>query len=310
MRHGWVIGGVLLVASCSQAQPIVGDEMLSAEQVTSAPTAPAEARRGPTSANTAPAPTVTVPLLAYAYRYGLEAPAARIPGLVAKHEATCAAAGAAVCQMTGSNTRSAGRDKISATLTLRATPTWVAQFRANLSSQMSQAGGRVVDANVESEDLTRQIIDTEATIRAKTTLRDRLQTILATRPGKLSELLEIEQALATVQGEIDATQSELAVMRTRVQTSALTVQYDSLGALAPEGVGSPLARAVSDFLGIIVITLAAMVRIVAWVLPWALVAALVAWLFRKRIAALRNRKPVPLSSNPPSPTMDAPPAEG
>ena len=89
---------------------------------------------------------------------------------------------------------------------------------------------------MESEDLTRQIVDTEAAVRARTALRDRLQAILATRPGKLSDLLEVEKELARVQGELDATQSELAVMRTRVVTSLLTITYSSGASLmAPRG---------------------------------------------------------------------------
>ena len=72
----------------------------------------------------------SAPMLAYAYAYGVEAPPARIVDLVAKHQRACAAAGAAVCQMTGSTMETQGRDQIHATLALRATPAWPGTPRA------------------------------------------------------------------------------------------------------------------------------------------------------------------------------------
>lgn len=307
MRRLMVVACVLTVAACSREaakQPALEGSLVQPSPTRDA--ASAEASAGAPVAAPRAARAVTAPMLAYAYSYELEAPAAKIPALAAKHEAACAAAGAAVCQVTGSSVRGQGRDEVEATLSLRASPGWIRHFREGLAADMKGSGGRVAGTTVDSDDLTRQIVDTEAALRAKLTLRDRLQAILASRPGKLSELLEVEKALAEVQGEIDASQSELAVMRTRVQTSALTLQYRSHGAMAPEGVGSPLKRAVNDVVGILALTVAAMVRIFAWLLPWALVAGAVAWLFRKRIAAARARR---RKAPPPLPAMDEGPDE-
>ncbi|HZZ34856.1 MAG TPA: DUF4349 domain-containing protein, partial [Caulobacteraceae bacterium] len=127
----------------------------------------------------------------------------------------------------------------------------------------------------------------EAALRAKTTLRDRLQQILATRPGDVSDLMEVETRLSEVQGAIDTTNSELAMMRQRVASSEVELAYTSVGVLAPQGVLSPLAEAIGDFLGIVVVTVAAMVRIFAWALPWAVAVWILWWLFRRRLPKLR-----------------------
>ena len=235
----------------------------------------------------AAAPATAAPMLAYSYAYGVEAPAAQVRPLMTAHERTCVQAGRAACQVVGSSIGGRGRDHVSAMLQLRASPVWIARFRAGLPGQAGKAGGRITQDTTESEDLTRQITDTEATLRAKTTLRDRLQNLLATRPGKLSDLLDVERELARVQAEIDSMTSELAVMRARVATSALTVQYESEGVLAPAGVAAPLKQAVDDFLGIVFFTLAGMVRLVAWLLPWVLIGGILAWLFRGRLGRLR-----------------------
>ena len=75
--------------------------------------------------------------------------------------------------------------------------------------------------------VTRVIVDTEATLRAKRALRDRLQQLLATRPGSLADLLGVERELARVQGEIDSSEPNLASTRTRVAMSAVTIEYAS-----------------------------------------------------------------------------------
>lgn len=149
-----------------------------------------------------------------------------------------------------------------------------------------------------SEDLSREIVDTEARLRAQTTLRDRLQALLASRPGKLSDLVELERELARVQGELDAAQSQLEVMRQRVAMSEIDVTYESAGVLAPQGVWSPLARAFADFLGIIALTLGLMVQLIAWTAPWIVIGGALVWVFRKRLPKLRFRK----SSPPPTST--------
>jgi len=234
------------------------------------------------------APIVSAAMLAYTYGYDLIAPAKALPDLFAQHQKACADAGPAACQVVGA-AMSQGDDKtVTGRLTIQARPDWLAGFRERLAGDAKAAGGRIADSRTESEDLTRQIVDTEAAVRARSALRDRLQAILATRPGKLSDLLDVEKELARVQGELDATQSELAVMKTRVATSRLTINY-SAGAslLAPRGAWAPLAEAVRGAAGGLATTLGFMVTLIVLLGPWAAAAA-VGFLIMRRF---RPRKP-------------------
>jgi hypothetical protein len=240
------------------------------------------------------APPLSPPMLAYSYDFALEAQAGRLAALEALHEAACADAGAAVCQVTRAAVNDAGDSDVQAELELRATPAWVAAFRARLAGDAKRAGGRILSQTSGSEDLSRRIVDTEADIRAKTILRDRLEALLAGHPGKLSDLLELEQELSRVQGEIDTTQSELTVMRGRVATSAVTISYRPPGHVV-EGRGgawAPLGEAFGDFFTILASGLGFMVRAVAVLLPWGLLIGAGLWLFRKPLGAwLRRGKP-------------------
>jgi len=278
----------LALSACGRPQEITS-ESAAADAAASAPDA-VEAKAAAPDAAAERAP-ITLPQVAYSYASAIAAPARAIREMVGKHETACLRAGPAVCQVVGSSVREAGEDQIEGQLTLRATPDWLTRFRGGLTSEAEAAGGRVAYSNVSSEDLSRRMVDTEASIRAMTTLRDRLQQHLATRPGKLSELLDLERELAEVQGRLDATRSELAVMRGRVAMSELKLTYQSAGVLAPQGVFAPLAQAVSGVLGILVATLAGMITVLAWIAPWALVVGGGALIWRRRQARRPVRKP-------------------
>lgn len=277
---------LVLLAGCGKPSEPKFYEDLAADAA--AATAPQALERPAT-----PSVPAGAPMLAYSYGYGLQASPKGVRTLIAKHEAACTKAGPALCQVTGSSVSERGQDQLSAELTLRAAPPWLSQFREGLSADAKDAGGRVVRSEVSTEDLSRQIVDTEAMLRAKITLRDRLQALLASRPGKLADLVELERELSKVQGELDAAQSELAMMRQRVATSDVTISYESGGVLAPQDVWSPIGKAFSDFLGILAATIALLIKVIAWTLPWLLLGGLLIWALRKRLKWpwRRNQKP-------------------
>src|SRR5262249_44850213 len=169
---------------------------------------------------------------------------------------------------------------------IRGEPNWLHTFMGGIGAQASAAGGRVLSQATTTEDLTRSIVDTSAHLRAQTALRDRLQRMLRSHPGRLSDLLDVERELARVQGDIDSTQSELAVMRTRVDMSELTISYQS----APRSVGSdtfdPLKQSLANFLGVVVVGFAAIITIIAGLLPFAIVLVPIIW----AILAWRRRR--------------------
>lgn len=283
-RIAVVLSVGLCVAAC-QKKAEAAYESVAAE-VAAAPAADASPPPSGAKESLAPAP-VSVPLLAYSYSYQLEAGASRIPGLLKKHEKACVDAGPAVCQVIGSSTRSIGKDEVQASLELRAEPNWLKRFRDGLEGDAKGAGGGLVGAAVESEDLSRAIIDTEAALRAKRALRDRLEGLIASRPGKLQELLEVERELARVQAELDAAESELKVMRTRVATSKLTIEYSSIGVMAPDNAVRPLGEALSGALSNFMRALGALITIVSFTAPFLLVIVPLVWWGLKR----RRRKP-------------------
>lgn len=303
------VAGLALTAAtagCGQADQGVasGDEAVNmelasrseapaaADAAADAPVAaPPPAAAGIASTSAPPPPAaVQAASIAYVYRYGLELPVDRAPALMSRHEQVCVSAGPAVCQVIGSESNRYGRDQLTAQLEIRATPAFMTTFRARLAGDAENAGGRVAMAATDSEDLTRALVDTEARLRALTTLRDRLEQLLATRSGPLEQLLATERELARVQGELDASRSTLEVMRTRVATSRLIISYTAEGQLAPDSAFRPVTDALDNALTVFMSVVGALILFLAGALPLLIMLVPLAWLglrWRRRVRAER-----------------------
>ncbi len=262
----------------SDARSVVANEAAPAD----APVAPQAAGAGgqapqpPTPDN----PSAGVPMLAYVYGSTLELPAKGVRATMSKHEAACRGAGPAVCQVLGSSINASDDEQsVYGSIQIRAQPRWLEAFRSGLDGEARAAGGRVHETTVSSEDLTRMIVDTDARLRAQKTLRERLQALLKSRPGRLSDLLETERELARVQGDIDSAESQLAVMRQRVATSLLNLAYQSKPNAVTGGTFKPVIDAFTEFASIVMQGFAFIIRLIAVLIPVGVVLVPLAWLF-------------------------------
>ncbi len=224
----------------------------------------------------APAPptgtptTTTALLLAYSYSATLSLPADNVTKAMKAHEARCVSAGPALCQVVNASSQKEG-DSVTANLSIRATPAWLGTFRSGLDNDAKSANGKVEAQGVTSEDLTRSITDSEARLRALKSLRTRIEALIASRPGKLSDLLEAERELARVQGEIDSFESNLSVMRARVNMSTMDLAYQSRQIAVGGGTFKPLVDAITGFFGVMAGSLASLITLLAAILPFGLV---------------------------------------
>lgn len=237
-------------------------------------------------------------LIAYTYFYGFQVPTVQMEGLLNAQKTACEAAGPAKCYVVSSTINGLGEEHASATLEMKAAADWVTSFKSNLNESLKPFGAEVDATNTTSEDLTVQIVDTTARLNSNKTLRDRLQALLQDRPGKLSDLLEIERELARVQGEIDSTESILAAMKLRVSMSALTLTYQPKYSAVSESIWRPLGDAFSDFVPSIVRSLAFIVELFSGLILWIILIVGVVWFLLARMGG-RRPKPRPKTVVPP-----------
>ncbi|RYG30319.1 MAG: DUF4349 domain-containing protein [Burkholderiales bacterium] len=233
-------------------------------------------------------------LIAYTYNYGFKVPAAGMQGLLDAHKKQCEDAGPSKCYVVGSSISGLGDDQSYGQMTIRGSADWVKTFRAGMVDGLKPFNA-TLDSNSDSaEDLTVNIVDSEARLRSLKTMRDRLEQLLRDRPGKLGDLLEIEREYARVQGEIDSSESILAQMKLRVAMSVMTLNYTASYPPGSESVWRPVGDAFGGFEASFAGAFAAIVRFVAEILPVVIIGGLAVWgvIGVLRWRGRRNKKPV------------------
>lgn len=240
MRKSWMFvgGAALALSACSQADES-GYE--AADSVMAEPEMTAEAMEEAAADGSAiPALSevpVSMPKLAYTYDYRWQLPSDQIGSLQRRHASLCEQQGPGSCQILGMSKSGEEADNVSGILQMAVASKQARAFGALLEDEAEDAGAEQIAAEIQSEELSKQMVDTEARLRARTELRDRLLEVLRTRKGTVQELVEAERSAARVNEEIDQARSWLKEMEGRIAYSRVTVRYET---------GVPVS---SDFLG-------------------------------------------------------------
>jgi len=134
----------------------------------------------------------------------------------------------------------AGRERFrSATLELKVPADRFQEAVAGL-----QPIGRVESVNVTAEDVGEEFTDVAARVANLHRLEQRLLELLATRTGKLQDVLTVEQELARVRGEIERYEGRMRYLRSHVAVSTLAISVHEKAPLLDQPGSNPLAAAV------------------------------------------------------------------
>lgn len=230
----------LTLAACSQpgddtdpSYADSGETTVAAEAMSVNEAAPAAATDGGKANRAMPELEkipASLPQLAYEYDYRWKLEADAIGSLQRRHASLCEQQGPASCQIIGMTKTGAEAGEVEGVLEMAVATRQARAFGALLEDEALDAGAEQVSAEIASEELSKQIVDTEARVRARAELRDRLTEVLRTRKGKVAELVEAERSLAAVNEEIDQARSWLREMSGRVAYSRVTVRYETGGA--------------------------------------------------------------------------------
>lgn len=288
MRSFPIVLSLLLLASCDQVgspSPFEGGQPAPAPVAMESDMAYSKSASKP-APQTSNNPT-NQSYLAYRYNYGFELPAKSVAATAKSHAEICQDAGAKKCQLLSSSTNDNNADYVNANLSLRAEPGWLETFMRQIQTSVTEKNGRMTSNSVSAEDLTRSILDTDARLKAQTTLRDRLQGLLATRDAELPDLLALERELARVQSEIESATQTLAVLRQRVTMSQVNINYQSQSVAVSRSAFAPIATALKNFFGELSQGLAGVIGFFAFILPWLFFIILpglflLRWIWRRR----------------------------
>jgi hypothetical protein len=177
---------------------------------------------------------VGLPQIAYVYSYGFRLAGESIPKLQQRHADLCESKGPLVCRIISMDQTTEEGRYTGGTLQLAVASIAARSFGKQLATLAEGEDGTQIKAAISGEDLSKRIVDTEARLRTRVVLRDRLMEVLATRRGTVTELVEAERGVAQVNEEIDQARSWLSEMKGRVAFSRLDIAYESdLAAPAP-----------------------------------------------------------------------------
>lgn len=232
-----------------------------------------------------PSPAATGPKIAYSYSVTYAFDRRTVAQVQGQQLDLCRRLGPARCLIVRSSLNTPGPDDHvvhdEAVLMVDARQAEALTRRFDAIAEAGDA--RRASRQVEAEDVTRQVIDTEARVRAKQALAERLLAIIRSGNGKVGDLVEAERAYATTNEELEAAKAQRAELAQRVAMSKLTIAYafnDTPGGSSPVMASIAMAGATLST------SVAALVTFVVAALPWIVVAGLMLfglrWVARRR----------------------------
>jgi Domain of unknown function (DUF4349) len=141
--------------------------------------------------------------------------------------------------------------------------------------------GKLESVNVEAEDVGEEYVDVTARMENARRLERRLIELLASRTGRLKDVLDVEQALARVRGEIERYEGRLRYLKAHAATSTLTINVHEPVPVVGTAGTSVMGEAVKQSWRNFVAFLALLVQSLGVVLPLGALAA-AGWFVTRR----------------------------
>src|SRR5712691_5885670 len=148
--------------------------------------------------------------------------------------------------------------------------------------------GKLESVNVNAEDVGEEFTDVTARMGNSRRLESRLIDLLATRTGKLKDVLDVERELSRVREEIERSEGRLRYLRSHAALSTLTIAvHEPIPVVGHPGssvIGEAFKQAWRNFVALV----AACIRGLGIVIPIGVLVT-VAWLGAKRLFLLPSR---------------------
>jgi len=153
-------------------------------------------------------------------------------------------------------------------------------------------GTYVKNVTISSNDVTEKFIDVESRLKTKKEVRQRYIDILKNKTGKISEVLEAEEAIRKITEEIEAKEGQLRFLKDQVKYSTLnlriyqTVTFNEEPEAYEKSFGSKSLQALKNGWGII--TTLVLIFINIW--PIVLIASVLIWRWKWIKSKLGRKK--------------------
>jgi len=273
----WIVAGAaLLIAGCSQGG------------------GPQQSRESGSSRDLAEAPDVSptaAPGVAFRYLYTFELSDEAISGVQEKHASRCEALGVARCRITGLNYSVNGDNAVSASLTVKLAPDIARQFGKDATGDVKDADGRLQATEFTGEDT--EPLTTEAS-RQQSDIGVRIATIekqLAST-SKDNERAQLQAQLNDLRSQLSNAQATIEGAKSQVASTPMTFNYYGRGGISGFRT-NPVRESGRLFVSSVVTMIDIVLRLLAALLPWIALIALIVLLARSRVGRRIGRFFIP-----------------
>lgn len=191
---------------------------------------------------------------------------------------------------------------------------------ANITAQIPAAGldafiaevsrlGTVDSLNISAQDVTAQVVDLDARIKALQTSIDRLTELLA-EAQRIEDLLAIETQLATRQAELDSLTAQRTYLAEQVALSTITMTLSPISEITPVDAPGFLTGLENGWAALVSVVMIA-VTALGFFLPFLLIFAIVlvpVVIIIVRQTRRRHQSPAPAATTAPEATPAPAPA--
>lgn len=226
--------------------------------------------------------------IAVSHTFSVVLPAENVQAFQQKNLVDCLAAG---CTILSSRVNRLYDGEVQASISIRIAPDRYAAF----AEKIVAAPASLMDHSEAADDQTTAYLDVEKRLASQTALRDRLTKMLQQSGSTIADVLAIEKQLADVQTTIEAETARMNYLRTITDTVKVDVTYTSQRPKIGAFDATPVRDALDGFSNRLMDSLGVLIVVVAAVVPWVPVVALLVWGIRR---LFRRRQPKPPVAKP------------
>ena len=150
--------------------------------------------------------------------------------------------------------------------------------------------GKLISSSTNAQDVGEEFVDVSARTANARRMEERLVNLLATRTGKLEDVLAVERELARVREEIERYEGRLRFLRTQVAMSTLSVTVAEPGPVVGQPGSNVVVEALKQAWRNSVMVVAGGIEMLGAVLPVVVLGVLV-WLGVRRWRGRRLATP-------------------
>lgn len=155
--------------------------------------------------------------------------------------------------------------------------------------------GKVVNQNIQASDVTEEYVDLESRLKTQKELEHRLLKLLDEKAVKLSDIIEVEDKLASVRQKIEGIEGKMKLIRSQSDLSTLTINVYEPSMLSTSSGGGffyELKQAIKKGLSGFTKVLAVLIVFVISVIPVLLLAYVVYHIIKSILKRRKQNKSV------------------